>query len=51
MCGRWEGTKLWSENLKVKDHSEDQGVDGRIIVKWLLGIRVGNCEIDSCHSG
>jgi hypothetical protein len=24
-------------NLKVKGHLEDQGVDGRIILEWILG--------------
>jgi hypothetical protein len=26
----------WSINLKGKDHLEDQGIDGRIILKWVL---------------
>jgi len=26
-----------SENLKGKDHSEDLGVDGKIILEWILG--------------
>jgi hypothetical protein len=26
-------TKLWSENLKGRDHSEELGVDGRIILQ------------------
>jgi hypothetical protein len=30
-------TKFWSENLKVRDHSEGLGIDGRIILKWILG--------------
>jgi hypothetical protein len=25
------------ENLKGKDHSEDLGEDGRIILEWILG--------------
>jgi hypothetical protein len=28
---------FWSEKLKGKDHSEDIGVDRRIILKWILG--------------
>jgi len=28
--------KFWSENLKVRGHSEDLCVDGRIILKWIL---------------
>jgi hypothetical protein len=35
---RWDTrTKFWSENLKGRDHSEDLGVDGRIIPEFFLG--------------
>jgi hypothetical protein len=27
---------FWFENLKGRDHSEDLGVDGRIL-EWILG--------------
>jgi hypothetical protein len=29
--------KIWLENLKGRDHLEDLGVDGRIILEWILG--------------
>jgi len=30
------------ERLKVRDHSEDLGVDGKIILHWILGKQCGN---------
>jgi hypothetical protein len=27
---------LWLENLKERDHSEDLGIDGNIILEWFL---------------
>jgi hypothetical protein len=30
-------TKFWLENLKGAGHSKDISVDGRIILKWILG--------------
>jgi len=29
-------TIFWLENMKGKDHSEDLGIDGRIILIWTL---------------
>jgi hypothetical protein len=34
-----------------KDHLKDQGVDGRMVSKWTLGILVGGCGVDSPGSG
>jgi hypothetical protein len=31
-------TKIWSENLKRRDHLENFGTDGRIILNWILYI-------------
>jgi hypothetical protein len=33
--------KFWSENLKVRDQSEDLHVDGRIILEWILVKYIG----------
>jgi hypothetical protein len=30
-------TKFWLECLKGRDHLEDQRIDRRIILKWILG--------------
>jgi hypothetical protein len=30
-------SKLWSDNLKGRDHSEELGVDGKMILEWILG--------------
>jgi len=32
-CMKWR----WSENLKGRGHSEDLGIDGKIILKLILG--------------
>jgi hypothetical protein len=51
MCHAWERggtcTGVWWESPKVKDHLEDQGVDGRMGSNWTLGRSVGCCEVDS----
>jgi hypothetical protein len=34
-------TLLWLENLKGRDHSEDLGIDGRVILDWFLRAKGG----------
>jgi len=43
--------KCWLENLKGRDHSQDLGVSGRIILVWTLQKRVGGCRLDAFGSG
>jgi hypothetical protein len=38
------------ENLRERDHSEDLGVDGRIILMQVLRNRSGVCGLDSSGS-
>jgi hypothetical protein len=33
---------FWLENLKIRGHSEDLGVDRRIMLDWMLGEMCGN---------
>jgi hypothetical protein len=33
---------IWLENLSGRDHSEDIGVDGKIILECILGKQGGN---------
>jgi hypothetical protein len=34
-------TKVWSENLKGRDHSEDLDMNERIILDWMLEEKCG----------
>ena len=37
VCGRGEvHTEFWWGNLRGKSHLEDPGVDGTIILRWIL---------------
>jgi hypothetical protein len=34
-------TTFWSEDLRVRDHLEDLGVDGNIILDYIFGKQGG----------
>jgi len=39
-------TEFWSvDNLKGREHSEDRGVDLKIILKWILGMYRFDCSV------
>jgi hypothetical protein len=44
-------TRFWLEGPKERDHSEDQGVDGRMASEWILGRLAGMCGLDYTGSG
>jgi hypothetical protein len=44
-------TKFCLERLKGGDHLEDLGLDGRIILKFILGNCMGECGLASSASG
>jgi hypothetical protein len=44
-------TQFLLENLIIRDHSEDLGIDGRIILACILEKWVGSCGLDASDSG
>jgi hypothetical protein len=42
---------FWWESPKERDHLRDQGVDGRMGSKWILGRLAGECRADQVGSG
>jgi hypothetical protein len=39
-------SEFWKENLKEREHLDDLGVDGRIILYRSKENRMGGCEQD-----
>jgi hypothetical protein len=41
-------TKLWSENLKGRDHMDNQGIHGGVILSHRIYLkeRMRECELD-----
>jgi hypothetical protein len=42
--------KFWSGRLNRRDNLEYQGLDGIVILKWILTNMVAKCELDSFGS-
>jgi len=42
---------FWLESLEGGDYLEDLGVDGTIILEWILGKKCGRVWIASCEYG
>jgi hypothetical protein len=48
-CSAYTGegyTGFWWGNLREKDHLEEPGVDGRIILRWIFRKRDGEHGLD-----
>jgi len=46
MGGRRGAYRVWWEELRERDHLEDLGVDGTIILKWIFKKGAGNAGMD-----
>jgi hypothetical protein len=44
-------SKFWSDYLKGRDYSKDLGVDGKMILEWILENSVGKCGQDASGLG
>jgi hypothetical protein len=49
--GREAYTGVWRENLRVRNHFGDPGVDGRIILRRILGRGMWEYGLDRAGSG
>jgi hypothetical protein len=43
--------RFWWEHLGERDHLEDLGVDGKVIIKWIFKTYLGRYGQDYCGSG
>jgi len=44
-------TTFWLENLKGRDHLKNLGLEGRMILEWILVNGVEKCGLDASSSG
>jgi hypothetical protein len=47
---RAEHKGFWWGNLKERDHLENPGIDGRVILKWIFRKWDGGHGLDRCGS-
>jgi hypothetical protein len=43
--------QYWLESLKGRAHSQDLGVDGRLLLQWILGNMVRGYGLDPSGPG
>jgi hypothetical protein len=39
-------TGVWLGNVQERDHVEEIGIDGRVVLKWVLKKYMGGCGLD-----
>jgi len=39
--------KFDCRNLKESDYSDNLDVDGKVILEWIMGSRMGRCGLDA----
>jgi hypothetical protein len=44
-------TLIWWESKKEREHSEDRGIDGKMVIEWILGRLAEGCGVNSVGLG
>jgi len=48
--GKMRNITFWTGKLNGRDYAEDLGVDGKVILEWILGKWVKRCGLDESSS-